>query len=189
MGTFVNPFQAPSKYYGPVNGATGWLGFVPFDATTAATVGNTITETSLIGTGVGTKTIPANYFSVGSMVKIYLTGSIGTDAVVPSITIKVYHGATVLSTATVTPGAQIAAGTFFEYTSTIMVPTIGAGGNLVTGQVMWLNNATAVGPAAAPASQAVNTTVAGALDVKITWGTAAALNTITVSTAYIEVIG
>lgn len=189
MGTFANPFPGPSRNFGPVGGMTGYVGFVPYTQTTAATVGNTVAETSILGAGTGSRTIAAGYLQAGTMMKLYLTGSIGTDAVAPSITIKVYYGATVLSTATVTPAAQLPAGTFFEYTSTMSAPVVGAGGQIVTGQVMWVNSLTSNGPVAVPASQAVDTTASGLIDVKITWGTANALNTITVSTAYLEVIG
>lgn len=190
MGTFASPFQAPTKKFGPVAGATGWLGFVPFVATATSTVANTIAETTILSLSgaVGSKTIPANYFSAGSMVKVYITGSISTDVAIPSITVKVLYGATVLSTATVTPAAQMV-GTFFEYTATVNCSTVGATGQLVTGQVMWVNSLTSNGPVAVPGAQTVNTTVAGALDVTLTWGTASANNTISALTGYIEVIG
>lgn len=188
MGAFQNPFQAPSTTFGPVNGMTGHVQFTPYSATSAVTVANTVTETSLLGSGYGSRTIAANYLTVGDVIKIYLTGSISTDVVVPSITIKVYYGATVLSTATVTPAAQMT-GIYFEYTSTVSVTTAGVGAQIVTGQVMWVNSLTSNGPVAVPSVQTCNTTLAGDIDVKITWGTASANNAITASTAYFEVIG
>jgi hypothetical protein len=189
MGTFNSPFPASGKTFGPVGGATGYVSFSPFAATATATVGNSVAETSLLGTGIGTKTIPANYLSIGTMIKIYITGTIGTDAVVPAITIKTYYGATALSTATATPAAQITAGTIFEYTATCIVTAIGASGSLTSGQVAWPRILTALLPGAAPAAVTVDTTVAGAIDAKITWGTANANNTISALTGYIEVIG
>jgi len=190
VGTFNSPFQAPSKLFGPLRGITGFDIFSPFVATSASIVGNTTTETTLLSIpgAFGSKTIPAGYLDVGSTIKVYITGSIGTDAVVPSITLNVYHGNTLLSTSVATPATQLTAA-YFEYTSTSTVRTVGASGALITGQIMWIKSLTALGPSAIPASATVDTTKAGAVDVRIIWGTANANNTISAVTGYIEVIG
>jgi len=191
MGTFASPFPAPSKLFGPVNGATGWLSFVPFVATATSTIANSVAETTLLSTSgaFGSKTIPANYLSAGSMIKVYITGSISTDAVAPTITMQLKYGATVLSTTgAFTPAAQLTTA-FFEYTATVNVATIGAGANVISGQAMWVNSLTTNGPSAVPALVSANTTIAGAIDVTLTWGTAAATNTVSALTGYIEVIG
>ncbi len=179
----------PSKTETPGGGITGLIVWSPFTATSAVTVGNTGVETSLIGAGVGTTTIPASYLSIGSMIRVSITGTIGTDVVVPAITIKFYYGATVIATATHTPVAQLAAASFFEFTATSVVTAIGASGSMTAGAIMWPRTLTALGPFANPAAVSVDTTTAKAIDVKVTWGTANANNTITAGTAYIEMIG
>lgn len=179
----------PSRKTDAVGGLIGSRITVPFVQTATATVGNSTAEASIIGTGVGSKTIPAGYLNVGSMIVVHLTGSIGTEAVVPTLTIKLYYGSTVLSTVTATPAAQLAASTVFEYTATSVVTTAGAVGMLVSGQVMWVRQLTALGPGVAPAGVVVDTTAAGAIDVKVTWGATGALSTISGVTGYIEVIG
>lgn len=185
MGSIIGP----SRVATPGGGAVGVLDWSPFAMTSAVTVGNTGVETSLFGSGVGTRTIPAGYLAVGSVIKVYITGSFGTNLVVPSITLKLYYGSTVLSTAASTPVAQIAASSFFEYTATCTVTAIGASGSLTSGQVMWPRTLVALAPAAAPAAATVDTTAAGTIDVRITWGTADAANTITAGSGYIEVVG
>lgn len=190
MGAFISPFPAVSKSQ-VVNGLTEYFVVSPFAVVTPSTVGNTVAETSLLSVtnALGSKTIPANYLQVGSQLVCRIVGSIGTDAVQPSITIKAYYGSTVISTAVVTPAAQIAAGTYFELWVTTTVTAIGASGSFTTAQVTWLANSSVSGPVTVPTVQAVDTTAAGAYDVKITWGTAAALNTVTASTGVLEVIG
>lgn len=172
-------------------GITGNFARVPFMTTQSTTVQNTTTETSLLNlTGaVGTKTIPANYFNVGSMVKLYVTGTIGTALVLPSFTLKVYHGSTVLATSNVTFVAQLIDPIYFEFTSTSIVTATGASGSLTTGHVMWLTSLNALGPFVGPTAGSLDTTVAGDLDVKVTWGTASNQNIIRALSGYVELLG
>lgn len=179
----------PSRKTDAVGGLTGSRISVPFVQTATATVANSTVEASIIGTGVGTTRIPAGYLAVGSMIVVHLTGSVGTEVVIPTLTIKLYYGATVLSTVTATPAAQLDASTYFEYTGTSVVTAIGASGSLTSGQIMLVNQLTSLGPSAVPAAVTVNTLAAGTIDVKVTWGTAGAASTISGITGYIEVIG
>ena len=190
MGVFQSGFPGPYRTYS-AGGLAGQLNRTIFAQTAVATVGNTAVETTLMSTSgaVGSKTIPASYLKAGNYIKVYLSGSIETDAIPPLLTLTLYYGAEVLSTVAVTPGAIIAAGTYFEYTATINARSVGATGDVVSGQVMRIDNATTPTIVAVPAVQVTDTTAAGAIDVKITWGTADAQNTISVLTGYIEVIG
>lgn len=54
-----------------------------FRQTADATVANTLTETTLIGTGQGTKTIPVTLITLGRMFRIKATGFYGTKASAP----------------------------------------------------------------------------------------------------------
>lgn len=184
----MGSFQGPSRAFS-FNGVTGFDQRTIYTMTATGTVGNTGAETTLIGTGTGTLTIPANYLAVGSVIKIYTTGTIGTDAVVPLITLKAYYGGTAVSTVSATPPSQVAAGTVFEYTTTHIVTAIGSSGSITTSQIMWLNSIAISALTATPGATTVNTTLASALDLKITWGTAAALNTASLISCYVELIG
>lgn len=53
---------------------------VLYTATADGTVGNTVTPTSIIGTGVGTVTIPANFLTAGSTIKFKSFGTFTNDA-------------------------------------------------------------------------------------------------------------
>lgn len=190
MGQFMGFYPTLTRQP-TIDGLTGQIERVIFAQVTTGTVGNTAVETTILNatSAVGSKTIPASYLLAGNYIKIYVTGTIATDALaVPAITLKAYYGATALSTLTFTPGTAVGAGTVFEYTGTIKVATAGASGSLVTGQLLQVID-TNVAFAVAPAAVSVDTTAAGAIDLKITWGTADADNTISAITGYIEVIG
>lgn len=190
MGLFAMNYPSPSKSQ-VVNGMVEYFQGVVFSQVTPVTVGNSGVETSLMSvtSALGTKTFAANFFQVGSVFDIYLTGIIGTHATPPVITLKVYYGATVISTATITPGAQIPASTYFDHIISGTVTAIGASGSITVSQVMRLGNSTVTAPLVKPTAATVDLTAVGALDVKITWGTADALNTTTVSLGRIEVAG
>jgi hypothetical protein len=190
MGAFVMSFPSPSKSQ-VVNGLAEYFQGIVFSQVTAVTVGNTVTETSLLSTtsALGTKTFPGNFFQVGSEFVIKIIGIVGTHATPPVMTLKAYYGATTLSTATITPGSQIAAGTYFEHWVCGTVTAIGASGSIMVSQVMWLSGSAVSGPVIKPTAVAVDTTAQGIMDLKMTWGTADALNTITASVGRIEVAG
>src|SRR5688572_22445817 len=173
MGLFAMSYPSPSKSQ-VVNGMVEYFQGVVFSQVTPVTVGNTAVETSLMSvtSALGTKTFPGNFFQVGSQFVIKIIGSIGTHGTPPVITLKTYYGATVLSTATITPGAQIGAATYFEHWVCGTVTAIGASGSIKTSQVMWLGNSAVTAPLIVPTAATVDTTALGDLDLKITWGTA-----------------
>jgi len=172
-------------------GVTGAISRIPFMITTPTTVQNTTTETSLLSTvaAIGSKTIPANYFTSGSLFKIYMTGTAATALVLPSITMKLYFGATVLASSNVTFVAQLVDPVYWEFTATCIVTSTGASGAITSGTVMWLTSLGALGPYIGPQSQTVDTTAAGDIDVKVTWGTASNSNVIRCLSGYVELMG
>jgi hypothetical protein len=59
-------------------GATTYISSGLFSATGTATVANTTTETTLLGTVSGTKTLPTNFFTAGKKATIRVTGTIAS---------------------------------------------------------------------------------------------------------------
>lgn len=79
-----------------------------FTSTASATVANTAVETSLIGSGVGSLTLPANFFSAGTSLRVSVAGVFGTKATPGTIRIRLKLGSTViLDTGAVTPADSI----------------------------------------------------------------------------------
>jgi hypothetical protein len=159
-----------------------------FIGTSDVTVVNTLTETSLTPASfVGTDTIPGNYLYPGDKIKVFAQGVLSAT-LTPNLTLKLYYGATVISTATVAVGA-IAAGTRWSYEGMVIVRKQGATGQVMAGQIMWFDSTVQTGISVAPAAVTIDTTAAGQISCKVTWGTAAAGNTITSNNISIEVVG
>lgn len=190
MGSFTSGQVSVTRNLS-VGGVTGAVARIPFMTTTSTTVQNTAIETSLLSTtnAIGSKTVPANYLNAGTAIKIYMTGTMGTNIVLPQITLKVYYGATVLATSTVTFLAQLVDPLYWEFTSTSVVTALGASGSVTTGSVMWLTSLGALGPFIGPQAQTIDTTAAADIDVKVTWGTASNSNVIRSLSGYVELIG
>lgn len=147
-----------------------------FTQTASVTVGNTVTETTLIGAGVGSVTLPANYGAAGKTLLIEGFGyhSAGGN---PTIRIRIYKGATLLlDTTAVTSGnntnnlIQIRASVTWRSTTSVFAQGFyqeSGGGS---------NNFEMVNTAATTVG-----TASEALNITVTWGTAAAGNTLTLT--------
>lgn len=147
-----------------------------FVQTASVTVANTVTETTLIGTGAGTVTLPANYGQSGRSLLIEGFGyhSAGGN---PTIQIRIYKGTTVLlDTTAVTSGnstnnlIQIRGHITWRSTTSIFAQGFyqeSGGGS---------NNFEMVTTAATTVS-----TTSEALNITLQWGTAAVGNTVTLT--------
>lgn len=104
-----------------------------FAMTADGTVSNTITPTSLIGTGVGSQTIAANVLSAGSVIKFSGGGNITTTLTAPGLAFN-------LSIAgvnnTINPTIGTSLNSQYEFEATAIVRTAGSSGSIeVTGSV------------------------------------------------------
>ena len=157
-----------------------------FTATADKTVANTTTETSLFGTGVGTLTLPANFFVAGRTIRARVRGYV-SDTGSPTMQARVKLGAVVI--ASVTSGAIIATGTRpFVVEAVLTCRTTGATGAFI-GQIYEQYGSTGGADySVTSATVAVDTTASNALDVMLTWSAADALNTATITNATVEVL-
>jgi hypothetical protein len=169
-----------------------WVGM--WQSPSSVTVGNTASETALLtgAVALGSLTIPANYMTPGTMLQIMLRGFLTTAVAVPTLQIRITLGGTaVFSTGAISLGAaQIATATRFEAAYLVGAQTIGAAGTIVADGVWWTANLTTPGLAPATAqSGTINTTTTEALSVLATWGTADPANTLTLTSAVVEIAG
>lgn len=153
-----------------------------FVSTADKTVANTTTETSLIGTGVGTKAIAANELAAGRTVHVRVKGYLSSTGV-PTVTFKVKMGSTAVATS-----SAIVASAFsnaaFEGDFEITCRTTGGSGTVVcTGFVMVNGTVT---PVVTTGTTTISTTVSEDPDFTVTWSAADAANTITGQTAVID---
>ena len=152
-----------------------------FVSTSSATVANTVTETSIIGTGSGTLTLPANFFTIGKTLKFTLYGMIAT-LVTPTLRIKVKLGATVIIDTTAATLATITGTNLFFTEWMLTCRTTGAGGTVFgQGLAFYFTGITGLSGIASPstATSSIDTTTTQVFDISVTWGTASASNTIT----------
>lgn len=82
-----------------------WLGVI-FAATANGQVANTTTETTLIGSGVGTLTLPANFLVAGKTIRLTAAGIFSTQLVPVALNIRFKLGSTVI----IATGAQVPSG-------------------------------------------------------------------------------
>lgn len=162
-----------------------------FAQTASVTVTNTASETTLVGAGVGSLSLPANWFAPGRVVRVTTGGSFGYTST-PTIVLRNYFGSVNCGGTTVMTLAGVPTGVIvWNYTNTMTCRSIGATGSFVnTTRVDWIRDAAngTAQTAGATATNSVDTTAAMSIDFMAQWGTANAANTITCNVLVVEVL-
>jgi hypothetical protein len=171
--------QGPEGPQGPPGPAGGGL----FAQTAnSATVTNTTVETSMLGTGVGTLSVPANGFSVGDSFSGRLVGHISSRNN-GTIRIKVKSGSAILGDTGLLTMPQTT-NKHYNIDLNFTIRTIGAAGvaSIVTGMVFTYSkdasNAFEGSDASIINSTTFDTTISNTLDITVQWGSADPLNSI-----------
>ena len=180
----------------PLSGATMQLQGVLYTQTTATTVANSVTETTILGAGLGYgRTLPTNFFNViGKSLRLRIGGVYSTPiASTPTLIIKIKYGAVILATVTTTGLFANAVNERFDGDIVLTCTSLGTTGTVLihgavqyavgmVGQVLAdpLNNA--------GAAITINTTTANLLDVTVQWDTATTTRTATSTIALLEVL-
>lgn len=155
-----------------------------FTSTALQTVAATTAETTIIGTGSGSLTLPANYLTAGKLLRFSVRGLYSTPALaVGNILIKIKLGSTVLASGTASALLVSATNAGFAGECLITCQTTGASGTVILmGEVDY-----AVGNNVAPFVLAINngtststidTTSSQAFGVTVTWSNNTAGNSI-----------
>ena len=147
--------------------------------TSTVTVDNTVTETSLIGSGLGSTTLPANYLNAGKAFRISSRGTI-EDTGNPDITIKLLANSTTLLT-TGNNALTITAGTFAWEVDILLTYR---GGNTFYGEGWFRVNDDRY--AMIGSAVTIDPTVAQTFDLTVEWGTADPANTISSTNFVLE---
>lgn len=164
-----------------------------FVGTATKTVANTSSETTIFPSSfVGGLTVPANFWSVGSSIKIRCGGVFSTFVTPGNLTVNVKLGGVTI--ATVVIAALLASANNNGWTGEMIVTcrSAGASGTVVCdGLISYA--ATSITRNFADldnngATSTVDTTAATALDITVTWATASTSNTISCVTSSVEVI-
>lgn len=170
--------------YGQV--ATGYGITTPvFSQAQAVTVGNTVSELPLTGTGTGSLTIPGNFLVFGRTIYIRAMG-FHSAAGNPTIDIKIkLNGSTYLDTTAVTSGNST--NTMWEMRAMLTVYSTGSSGTVFA---QGFYNETGGGAnlfgMVNTATQTIDTTIPQTLSITAQWGTQAVGNTITMTNLVVD---
>lgn len=166
-----------------------------FTQTAQKSVSNTVTETTLIGGGVGTLTLPAYFWVPGRAVKIKFGGTLASTAN-PTALIKLKIGSTVLCATAAQALPNMDGSCEFSGEATIVCrdkydELARTGGTLMSDMDIKFGVDADGGAVndlvAAPTSAtSFDTTSSGTINLTITWGTADAANTAVVEVLTIE---
>lgn len=159
-----------------------------FASTASKTFSNTTDQTSLIGTGVGTTTLPANFLVAGKTIRVIVRGHYGIDTLA-NLTVRVKFGSTVLcSTAAIGayPGLSNA---LFTAVADITCRTTGGSGTVFSqGVVTGFDGTSDIFGMVSTSTVTIDTTATQAIDVTAQFGTAEATSTITATNTTFEVL-
>ena len=138
---------------------------------TSAVLTNTTTETSIVGSGVGSLTIPANHFVVGDSYHAKIGGEISAQTN-DDITIRIKSGATVLAT-TGTINLSPTTNLGWECEIDFTIAAIGATGSICTnGNFAYTRNSAGLEGYVFQDVEAFDSTIANTLDITAEWGQA-----------------
>lgn len=152
---------------------------------TNTTVNNSSSEVTLLDTGLGSKTLPADCLYVGKTIKIKMFGYF-SNTLTPTLTIKLKFGSVIVCTtgAIITASGVTNGQITFEFLVTCQ--SVGATGT-VWAQGQGLIGSTVVQIINTTAST-LDTTASQTLDITSQWGTLSVSNTITCTNLTMEIL-
>lgn len=162
-----------------------------FTQTADQTIADTTTETTMFGTGVGTLTLPANFWTVGKTIRFEIHGDFA-DTGNPTAQVQVYQGATSLIDSGAITLSGLTGTEEWETHVIITCRSVGATGTLET--IIDWEYETTTGSSAIErldvqgTTTVIDTTASQVLDATFQWGTAAAANTLTSEVGLVEVL-
>ena len=161
-----------------------------FTQTADAAVANTVTETSILGTGSGSKTVAAGAINtIGRTLRIKVRGMISVNVGSPTLTVRFKIQGVTISTGVI--GVNAASNNAFSIDEMVTTRSTGASGTVASnGEFSYqdtLNGSHSVG-LLQPGTSTTDLTNSKALDITVQWSAANALNTITSQVATIEIL-
>lgn len=191
LQAFDTTQQKPVIICCPTSGINQWTNTTIFTQTATVTISNTTTETSVFTTGIGTRTLPANFMSIGKTIRMKIKGYMNETGT-PTIRIRLKFGAvTIYDTTAVTINALGGSDKYFEAEYDITARTLGATGTVFE-QGRWIYTANSgiisLINGASTSTATIDTTVSNTIDLTIEWGTASTSNNVNITNASIEIL-
>jgi hypothetical protein len=161
-----------------------------FAQTATATVANTVTQTTLVSTGVGSVTLPADYLVAGKTLRVRASGFL-SDTGTPNLTMRVKFGTTVIaSTGAVALNGTISNNVWLLECD-ITCRAAGASGTVFGQGKFFFDNSAQTGKTEGMVNTAtvtIDTTAAQAISVTAEWDAASASNTISATNLTVEAV-
>jgi hypothetical protein len=154
-----------------------------FTQTNTITVANTATSTTLLGTLIGSSTLPASFFAVGKTLKIFVSGTYNQDSGSQECALKLTIGGVAVGTITFSHNGGLTT-VYYDAEFTLTCRTVGASGTL---QFMGIGRLNHTGSSlqnyfqVSSTSGSIDTTGTLAIDLQADWVNANAANSITAS--------
>lgn len=158
-----------------------------FTGTADASVGNTTTDTSIMPTGVGTKTLPANFWVVGKTLRLTFKGKMsrGTTSVTRQYTLLL--GATTIKSATTSAATTALTDDYWFFDCLITCRSVGVTGT-VYAQMRHFGYAASDPVLVGTATVTIDTTASAAIDYKFKWSANDASNNMVLTNCTIEAL-
>lgn len=150
------------------------------------TIANTAVESGLTGTLVGSSTVRSAYFRAGLTIRTHIRGFLSNTGT-PTIRLKQKLGSIIVFDTGAITMSSVASSTEFEFFITTTIRTTGASGTARSQGYFRYGNTIVSGPAQT-ADVTVDTTADRIISPSVQWGTANALNTITVTNMVHELL-
>lgn len=171
--TWQDSTQKCLKTYeaGVTQALTGCL----FTQTNTVSVGNTTNETTIVGTGVGTVTLPANFFVAGKKINLFWDGYFRLENS-PTLQVKIKIGSTTVWDSGAVTKSAVSTGTqYWRLNATLTCRTTGASGTVLTQALYEYIMPTRVHNVfenVKISTATIDTTASQAIDITVQWGTA-----------------
>lgn len=180
-GSTVGPLST-----GGSSGSVKWI----WSNTSSTTVANTTSETTLLDTGTGTKTVAANELQAGSIVRVTAAGSWNASDTSQIVSIRVKLGTSITLARAITTSNDEATSGSWRVKADFLTETAGVNqaarasfetffGSATAGTVTQIDNTF---------TSTFDTTGTNDVNVTAQWSAASASNTIACSIAYIEIL-
>ena len=159
-----------------------------FVQTNSVTIANTDAESEIMGTGLGSKTLPPNFFTVGQHITAKIKGVMETTGN-PTIRLRTYLGGNLLADSGDVSLGPTSGPVFMSVEFGYTCRTAGSSGTGI-GQARFLydtGNAEGIIGAVMTTPAALNTTVANVILITIEWGTASESNSLVSTNATIDI--
>lgn len=163
-----------------------------FTQTATVTVSNTTSELTILGSGIGSLTLPANFFTVGKTIDCELHGHY-SNAGTPTLRVRFYLGSTVIADTGVITTPSFTGDEHLRIRLIVTCRTTGASGSVsVSAECRSHSGASGGGSyfemEMIPTEVTVDTTASQALNITAQWGTAASGNSIDSHVAFVKVL-